>query len=121
MSDIYIDDFPSLDLTPAMGKVAIHCDSVDEFLNIVAAMKTQYPEKCLSWNFPECQSWFHDYDRTCICVDYEGAMVYGDEDGFIEENFDIIPFHFLQINQEEISISDENQEEFSAEILSLIC
>ena len=121
MSEKYIEDFPLLELSQAMGKVAILCESEDEFLNIVAAMKIQYPERCDSWNFPECKSGFHDYDRTCICIDYDDVMVYGDEDGFIEEKYEIIPFHFLQINPEEISISDENQEEFSAEILSLIC
>lgn len=99
-----IHDYPPLDLSLADEsdgiKKAVLCESEEEAVWLLAAMKVQYPNESVLWTFP-CTMWrthlVEEYNQTCynLGIGSEGRMTYGEQGYFLEKGYEIIPFYAL--------------------------
>lgn len=111
-----IHDYPPLDFSPADEsdgiKKAVLCESEEEAIWLLAAMKVQYPEEAYYWDFPHT-SWSAGdegvYNPTCyrLGIGHSDRMTYCDREYFLEEGFKIIPFCTLSSADRDFYQSDE--------------
>ena len=94
-----IEDFEPLDLSIFIecADIAVNCRTEEEALHFLAAVKTQFPHKCESWNWPNTN--FSSYrEETSYCVginpkDLYNRMMYGTVRSFSEtDSYTVIPF-----------------------------
>lgn len=100
------EDFEPLDLSvfKERAKMAVHCPTEEEALQLLAAMKLQYPDKCETWEWPDTE--FCCYESiTAYCVglhpeDEYSRMMYGTVESFKITGYEVIPFSDLVIEEE---------------------
>ena len=96
-----IEDYEPLDLNVFVecGRIAVKCNTKEQCDHFLAAMKTQYPQKCESWTFPN--RWGGAGECFCAGIhqdDKWSRMMHGSEDGFKDNNYTIVDFESLVIS-----------------------
>lgn len=96
------EDYEALDLSifSEQARIAVKCESEEEAVHFLAAMKMQHPDKCENWNFPRV-NWGED---ICYCAgvhpgDKWTRMMRGGESAWEASDYTIIPFSTLVIEE----------------------
>ena len=94
-----ICDYEPLDFSKVLEtrNVAVNCASKDEALHLLAAMKTQHPEKCSFWEWPDV-NWCDENETYCLGLyagDRYDIMLHASISSFHEDGYTVIPFSDL--------------------------
>lgn len=106
------EDFAPLDLSMLVERPdrAVNCRTEEEALHFLASMKCQHPDKCETWDWPETN--YESYgEETVYCAglhpnDFYSRMMYGTVSSFTADDYTVIPFSALAI-EEEIAEGDQ--------------
>ena len=104
-----IEDYEPLDFSKVLeiGRCAISCDTEEEAIHLLAAMKQQYPSHCQTWEFP-IVSWgrYNPIAYSPYLDEEHGSMCYCSVSHYRQAGFTILPFRELLWNSPEIMIDE---------------
>lgn len=106
-----IEDYEPLDFSKVLeiGKCAISCDTEEEAIHLLAAMKQRFPEHCTAWDFPYVSwgSYNHMAYAPYLDEEYEG-MNYCSVSYYKRYGYTIIPFYELLAPLPEVIIDEDD-------------